>query len=909
MDEAATALDADAPPAWARPAADVVAGLETGADGLDDDEAARRLAVHGANRLPAPRRGGPLARFARQFKNVLIYALLAAAVLAAAIGHELDALVILAVVLVNAAIGFVQEGRAESALAALSQMLEPEARVLRGGRRRTVAAATLVPGDVVLLEAGERVPADLRLVEARELKVDEAILTGESVAADKQTAPVPASAALGDRTSMAFSGTLVVAGTARGVVAATGADTELGRISALLGGVETLKTPLLRQMDAFGRRLTLIILGLAAAVFAVAVGLRGYPFGEAFMAVVGLAVAAIPEGLPAVMTITLAIGTERLAAKNAIIRRLPAVETLGSVSVIGSDKTGTLTKNEMTAAVIALADHELAIEGAGYRPEGAFRRDGARVDPRALPASEQLLRGGLLCNDAELVRTDDDWRAEGDPTEAALVVAAVKAGFDARAERAAHRRLDAVPFDSQHRYMATLHEGPGGERRIVAKGAPERILPMCRTQAGPHGSEPLAEHHWHHKAHELAASGKRLLAIAQKPAARDHHSLAARDVDGDLEFLGLVGLIDPPREEAREAVAACRRAGIDVKMITGDHAVTAEAIARELGLPQPEQALTGPDLDRIDDDELPARVHHTSVFARTSPEHKLRLVRALQARGGVVAMTGDGVNDAPALKRADVGVAMGKKGSEATKEAAEMVLADDHFATIVAAVREGRTVYDNLKKFIGWTLPTNGGQAFAIVAAIAAGLALPITAVQILWVNMITAVGLGLTLAFEPTEPRTMRRPPRPSDEPLLSVLLLWRVGFVSALFVAGAFGTFFWALDQGHSVDTARTMVVNAIVAMQIAYLFSARFAHASAVNLAGLRATRAVWIGVGVVVLAQLAFTTTPPMQHLFATTGFAATDLTPILAAAVMVFALAEAEKAAKRRLDLGRRRRHA
>ncbi len=909
MDEAATALDADAPPAWARPAADVVAGLETGADGLDDDEAARRLAVHGANRLPAPRRGGPLARFARQFKNVLIYALLAAAVLAAAIGHELDALVILAVVLVNAAIGFVQEGRAESALAALSQMLEPEARVLRGGRRRTVAAATLVPGDVVLLEAGERVPADLRLVEARELKVDEAILTGESVAADKQTAPVPASAALGDRTSMAFSGTLVVAGTARGVVAATGADTELGRISALLGGVETLKTPLLRQMDAFGRRLTLIILGLAAAVFAVAVGLRGYPFGEAFMAVVGLAVAAIPEGLPAVMTITLAIGTERLAAKNAIIRRLPAVETLGSVSVIGSDKTGTLTKNEMTAAVIALADHELAIEGAGYRPEGAFRRDGARVDPRALPASEQLLRGGLLCNDAELVRTDDDWRAEGDPTEAALVVAAVKAGFDARAERAAHRRLDAVPFDSQHRYMATLHEGPGGERRIVAKGAPERILPMCRTQAGPHGSEPLAEHHWHHKAHELAASGKRLLAIAQKPAARDHHSLAARDVDGDLEFLGLVGLIDPPREEAREAVAACRRAGIDVKMITGDHAVTAEAIARELGLPQPEQALTGPDLDRIDDDELPARVHHTSVFARTSPEHKLRLVRALQARGGVVAMTGDGVNDAPALKRADIGVAMGKKGSEATKEAAEMVLADDHFATIVAAVREGRTVYDNLKKFIGWTLPTNGGQAFAIVAAIAAGLALPITAVQILWVNMITAVGLGLTLAFEPTEPRTMRRPPRPSDEPLLSVLLLWRVGFVSALFVAGAFGTFFWALDQGHSVDTARTMVVNAIVAMQIAYLFSARFAHASAVNLAGLRATRAVWIGVGVVVLAQLAFTTTPPMQHLFATTGFAATDLTPILAAAVMVFALAEAEKAAKRRLDLGRRRRHA
>ena len=908
MDEAAHVTSQAEPPVWARPPAAVLAELESAGEGLAEVEAARRLEVHGPNRLPAARRGGPLGRFARQFKNVLIYALLAAAVLAAAIGHELDALVILAVVLVNAAIGFVQEGRAESALAALSQMLEPEAQVVRDGRRRTVPAAEVVPGDIVLLEAGERVPADLRLIESRELKIDEAILTGESVAADKGTGAVPAQAPLGDRTGMAFSGTLVVAGTGRGAVVGTGGGTELGRISALLGGVETLKTPLVRQMDAFGRRLTFIILALAAGVFAVAAGWRGYPLDEAFMAVVGLAVAAIPEGLPAVMTITLAIGTERLAARNAIIRRLPAVETLGSVSVIGSDKTGTLTKNEMTAGVIAWAGHDLTIEGAGYAPEGAFRRDGARVDPRALPVIDELLRGGLLCNDAELSRDGEEWRADGDPTEAALVVAAVKAGFDAAAERDAHRRLDAIPFDSQHRYMATLHEGPGGERRIVAKGAPERILPMCRTQAGPHGSEPLAQHHWHHKAHELATTGKRLLAIAQKAAAHDHHALTARDVDGDLELLGLVGLIDPPREEAREAVAACRRAGIDVKMITGDHAVTAEAIARDLGLPRPETALTGPDLDAIADADLPDHVHRTSVFARTSPEHKLRLVTAFQARGGVVAMTGDGVNDAPALKRADVGVAMGKKGSEATRQAAEIVLADDHFATIVAAVREGRTVYDNLKKFIGWTLPTNGGQAFAIVAAIAAGLALPITAVQILWVNMITAVGLGLTLAFEPTEPRTMLRPPRPSSEPLLSGLLLWRVGFVSALFVAGAFGTYFWALDQGRSVDTARTMVVNAIVAMQIAYLFSARFAHASAVTLAGLKATRAVWIGVVTVALAQVVFTTTPWMQHLFATTTLVPFDLVPVAAAGAMVFVLSEAEKAAQRRLELNRRRRH-
>ncbi len=908
MDEAQSP-PAEGPPAWARPPAAVLTELETTPDGLDEAEAERRLATRGPNRLPAAARGGPLGRFARQFKNVLIYALLAAAGLAGLIGHELDAVVILAVVLVNALIGFVQEGRAESALAALSQMLEPEARVLRGGRRRTVPAADLVPGDVVLLAAGERVPADLRLIEARELKIDEAILTGESVAAEKTTAAGPVEAALGDRTAMAFSGTLVVAGTGGGAVVATGGATELGRISALLGGVETLKTPLVRQMDAFGRRLTLIIVGLAAVVFAVAAGLRGYGLDAAFMAVVGLAVAAIPEGLPAVMTITLAIGTQRLAARNAVIRRLPAVETLGSVSVICSDKTGTLTKNEMTAGVLAWAGHDLTVEGAGYTPVGAFRRDGERVDPRALPVVEELLRGGLLCNDAELERDGGAWVALGDPTEAALVVAAVKAGFDAEAERAAHPRLDAVPFDSQHRYMATLHDGPGGERRIVVKGAPERVLAMCRTQAGPHGSEPLAEPHWQHKAHEFAATGKRLLAVAQKAATPDHHRLAAGDADGDLELLGFVGLIDPPREEARAAVAACRRAGIDVKMITGDHAVTAQAIARDLGLPRPETALTGLELDAIADADLPDHVHATSVFARTSPEHKLRLVEALQAMGGVVAMTGDGVNDAPALKRADVGIAMGEKGSEATKEAAEMVLTDDHFATIVAAVREGRTVYDNLKKVIAWTLPTNGGEAFAIVAAIAAGLALPITAVQILWVNMITAVGLGLTLAFEPTEPRTMYRPPRPSDEPLLSRLLGWRVLYVSALFVVGAFGTYFWALDRGHAVDTARTMVVNAFVAMEIAYLFSARFAHGSAFTLDGLKGTPAVWAGVVTVVVAQIVFTTAPLMQHLFATTALGPREVVVVVAAGAMVFVLTEAEKAVQRRVERHRWRRRA
>ncbi len=889
----------DAEPSFqphALPVEVVLAELDAAPDGLEPGEAAARLAAEGPNRLPTAPRTGPLQRFLRQFHNVLIYALLVAAAIAAAIGHLIDAGVILAVVLVNAAIGFVQEGRAEEALAALGAMLQPTASVLRGGRRRTVPAEELVRGDVVLLEAGDRVPADLRVVRTRDLRVDEAILTGESVAAEKTTEAVDADAALGDRRSMAFSGTLVVAGVGRGVVAATGGATELGRISAMLGRVETLETPLVRQMDRFGRQLTLLVLGLGVLVFAVAFGLRGYAAGDAFMAVVGLAVAAIPEGLPAVMTITLAIGTQRLARRNAIVRRLPAVETLGSVSVICTDKTGTLTKNEMTAASVVLAGAgRIAISGAGYAPRGGFERDGRALDAADEPRLLELLRDGVLCNDATLNLEGEDWRVDGDPTEAALVVAAAKAGLDETQERERWPRTDAIPFDSQHRFMASLHHDHTGHGRIVVKGAPERLLAMCQAQASPAGSVPLDEDFWRARADELARDGQRLLAVAVRATSAEHRMLTFDDVEGGLELSGLVGLIDPPRDEVPAAVAACREAGIAVKMITGDHVVTAAAIARSLALADGDGALTGAELDDLDDAALRAVLPKASVFARTAPAHKLRLVQALQAGGEVVAMTGDGVNDAPALKRADVGIAMGRKGSEAAKEAAEMVLADDHFATIVAAVREGRTVYDNLKKVIAWTLPTNGGEAFAIVAAIAFGLALPITPVQILWVNMITAVGLGLTLAFEPTEPLTMRRPPRPSDEPLLAPLLLWRVVFVSGLFVLGAFGVFFRALAQGLDLETARTLVVNALVAMEIFYLFSARYTHGSAFTREGLRGTRAVWAGVGFVALAQLAFTYAPPAQLLFETRALALGDLALVVGVGVAVFALVELEKA--------------
>ncbi|MEO1089947.1 MAG: HAD-IC family P-type ATPase [Pseudomonadota bacterium] len=893
-------------PSHATTAADVVTALATTPSGLAPDEAAARLRTIGANRLPAPPRTGPLRRFMRQFHNVLIYALLAAAIVALAIGHGLDAGVIMAVVLVNALVGFVQEGRAEGALQALATMLEPHASVLRGGARVTVPADDLVPGDVVLLEAGDRVPADLRLLNARDLNIDESLLTGESEPTAKAPAPVAADAALGDRSAMAHSGTLVVRGIGQGVVTATGAATELGRIGELLRRVETLQTPLLRQMDRFGRQLTVLILALSALVFGVAVGLRGYGLADAFMAVVGLAVAAIPEGLPAVMTITLAIGTQRLAARRAIIRRLPAVETLGSVSVICSDKTGTLTQNEMTVATVATADATFQLSGVGYAPHGRLERDGQPVDAADHPAVPVLLRAALLCNDASVREAEGRWIIDGDPMEAALVVAAGKLGFDADRERQQRPRTDAIPFDSQHRFMASLHHDHDGAAELLVKGAPERVLAMCGHAHGAAGLVPLDQAAWDERVTAIAALGQRVLALAAKPMTGERRELTFADVDGELDLLGLVGLIDPPREEAADAVLACGRAGIDVKMITGDHAGTARAIARALGLPSPERTVTGAELDDLDERAFAEQANGASVFARTSPEHKLRLVSALQARGAVVAMTGDGVNDAPALKRADVGIAMGQKGSEAAKEAAEMVLADDHFATIVAAVREGRTVYDNLKKVIAWTLPTNGGEAMAIVAAIAFGVALPITPVQILWVNMITAVGLGLTLAFEPTEPKTMDGPPRPPAEALLAPVLLWRVAYVSLLFVAGVFAAYWTALAEGRSVEAARTLVVNALVVMEIAYLFSARYAHGLALTLQGLRGTTAVWAGVLFVAFAQLVFTYAPFMQATFQTRAPVASDALLLAGLGIALFAAVELEKALLRRWTRNRSR---
>ena len=868
--------------------------------GLDREEWRQRRDRYGANILTPARKKGPLLRFLLQFHNVLIYVLLGAAAVTLLMRHWLDAGVIFGVVVVNALIGFIQEGKAEKALEAIRNMLSLQAMVLREGKRLLIAAEELVPGDVVFLQSGDKVPADLRLFKTRELRIDEASLTGESLPSEKESGPpVAADAAIGDRNSMAYSGTLVTYGQGSGVVVATGDYTELGRINKMLAEVPPLTTRLLIQIAAFGRKLTVAIFAMAGITFAFGYLLKGFGADEMFLAAVGLAVAAIPEGLPAIITITLALGVQAMAGRNAIVRRLPAVETLGSVTIICSDKTGTLTKNEMTVQEVVTAEQAFALSGIGYAPRGAFslqkNGEGEDVSPQDFPILTEICRAALLCNDSRIVPgNDEQWQANGDPTEAALLTMALKAGLESETVQGQFPRTDLIPFESEHKFMATLHHDHEGRTMIYLKGAPEVVLNMCDGQWEKGESRELDRAYWEEQQERIAARGQRLLALAVKYPEGGRRELGFADVREGMTLLGLVGIIDPPREEAVIAVAQCRSAGIRVKMITGDHAVTARAVAARMGFAATGEAISGREIEGMDDSTLRQKALDVDVFARVSPEHKLRLVRLLQEAGEVVAMTGDGVNDAPALKQADVGVAMGIKGTEVAKEAAEMVLTDDNFAAIAHAVREGRTVYHNIRKSITFILPTNGGQAGVVIAAVLAGQILPITPVQILWVNMVTAVTLALALAFEPPEPDVMEQPPRDPRQGLLDGFLIWRIFFVSMIMVVGVFGFFVWKVEQGVDVAVARTTAVNTLILFQIYYLYNSRSLHHRIRSLRLFYGNRYVLIAIGAVILLQALFTYAPFMHHLFGTAPVAGGDWPLMILAASSVFFLVEGEK---------------
>ena len=894
LTSAAPCFESEKIPWHAREAGVVLETCTGSVDGLTREEAERRLARFGANRLPAIKRTNPFVRFLNQFNNLLIYVLLIAAAVTLLLQHWVDSGVIIGVVFINALIGFIQEGKAEKALDAIRNMLSHEATVLRSGEHTLLPAEQLVPGDIVLLSAGDKVPADLRLFHVHNLGIDEATLTGESLPVNKTVQPVSENTELADRRCMAYSGTLVTRGQGEGIVIATGAKTEIGRINAMLRDVSTITTPLLRQIDQFGRWLTLGILILAACNLLFGVIIHTFSLTEMFLAGVGLAVAAIPEGLPAIITITLAIGVQRMARRNAIIRRLPAVETLGSVTVICSDKTGTLTKNEMTVQQVVTADRDFRVTGVGYNPHGTITLNGEVIQPEHHPILTEVARAAVSCNDATLHREYDRTILEGDPTEGALLTLALKAGVDQKLQLEEFPRTDLIPFESEHQFMATLHHDHAGHGFIYCKGAPERLIGMCNTQRRSGQDQALEVTNWHRRIEEMASRGQRLLAIAFKPARAEQKELHFSDVDGGLSLLGIVGLSDPPREEAIQAVKVCHSAGIRVKMITGDHVATARAIAQAMDIGTHGGALTGADLASMDKETLQKRIPDIDVFARTTPEQKLELVHALQANGEVVAMTGDGVNDAPALKRADVGTAMGRKGTEVAKEASEMVLADDNFASISYAVEEGRTVYDNIKKSILFILPTNGGEALSIMAATAMGLMLPITPVQILWVNMITAVTLALSLAFEPPEHAVMSRPPRNARDPILSAFLIWRLLFVSTILVSGTFGLFLWSRSLGLPIEEARTVAVNTLVMFEAFYLFNSRYIFASVFSPNGFTGNRYVPIAVVLVITFQLIYTYSPPMQVLFGSTALSIDQWLLIILVSSSVFFLVEAEK---------------
>lgn len=842
--------------------------------GLDAAEVTARLERYGPNQLHSQPKSNVFKRIIAQFSNLYVITLLLAGMLTLLLGMLVDSTVIIGVTVLNAIIGFIQEGRAEQALQQVANLLTPKCRVWRDGHITELLTPELVPGDVVLLDAGEQIPADLRLLHANKLTIKEAILTGEAEPVVKDTAPCPASSALAEQTCMAFAGTMVTAGSGSGVVVATGGQTQLGRIHGMLASIERADPPLIRRMATLARLLTTIIGGVGAATLLYGVVVHGKTLPAMLMTAVSLMVAAIPEGLPAIMTITLALGVERMARSHSVIRRLPAVETLGAVTVICTDKTGTLTMNQMRVVTVMTA-HGAVVTSPPH----------------------ELLQASCLCNDAVVDAKGGGFL--GDATDAALLDLAIsQSGGDALTWRAAQPRLETVPLDAALRYMATLHKDPAGHTIAYIKGAPETLLPRCTHAQQGNDLIPMDQSRWQEALEETADTGLRLLAIAriQDPPAGEgppiplEHSAA----HAPLVLLGVVGIMDPPRPEVAEAIRQCRSAGIRIKMITGDHASTALAIARQIGLDEHLHVATGAELAAMDEVTLQKAVREIQVFARTTPQDKLRLVDALQKQGEIVAMTGDGVNDAPALEKADVGIAMGLRGTEVAKGAAEMVVLDDHFESIAKAVREGRTVFDNLRKAVLFVLPTNAAEGLILVAAVLLNLESPISARQILWINMVTAVTLAIALAFEPPEANVMSRPPRPPQEGFLTPRLVARLLYAAAFMVLMVFALYILLKNNSYTTAQAQTMTVNALVLFEVFFLLACRRLSTELGILGDLTGNRTAPVAIAILLVLQAAYTYAPWMQTLFASTALPALSWVMLLIPGALLYGLVSLEK---------------
>ncbi len=881
---------------FAQSSEEVLAQLNSTRHGLNAAAAEKRLRASGPNCLAAAPKKNPILQFLGHFNDVLIYVLLAAAVIKLIFGDWVDASVIIAVAVINAVIGYVQEGRAERALDGIRMMLSLHAQVRRDGVWSDVNSEVLVPGDIVRMKSGDKVPADVRLIEAVNLRAEESALTGESVPADKKISPAAADAGIGDRHSMLYAGTLIATGRGRGVVTATAADTEIGRIQSMITGVHRLDTPLTRQLDSFGKRLSLLILGVAAIMLVIGRLLHQQDGKDLLSAAIGFAVAAIPEGLPALVTITLALGVQQMARRRAIVRKLTAVETLGSVTTVCSDKTGTLTRNEMTVRSVVTRAGHYQVTGIGYEPIGAIDFNGAPTSLDTRADLNELVTAFAVCNDARVMEENGQWRVVGEPTEGALRTLALKAGFDS----ATFKRIGVIPFESHSKFMATLNR-TGDGHRIFLKGAPDVLVGRSSHELGADGQPKTVDvAFWNAAVDELSAQGLRVLAAATVVPHDDSVDLRPEDVDSGLLFLGVVGIVDPPRPEAINAIATMHAAGIRVKMITGDHAGTARAISREMGITDDEHArvITGVELEAMSQDQLIRIVRDVDVYARTSPEHKLRIVKALQAHKEVVAMTGDGVNDAPALTRADIGVAMGIKGTEATKEAADIVLADDNFATIERAIKEGRRIRDNLQKSIVFLLPTTAAQSLVILTAVLFGFTLPLQPTQILWVNLITAVTLSLALAYEPAEPGLMLRRPLMPGGSLLGRGYLGRIVWVAALISGATTAVFFLESAAGASLAEAQTTAVTMLTLSQLVYLFNSRFLHGSSLNLAVLRGNPVVWISAGALLILQLVFVYAPFMNLWFHSAPLGLGEWGYTFGLSLAIFLLVEIGKAIER-----------